>query len=266
MPGTCRIEPLPPIMVGDYATVPMRICYPDPAFHVYNPGDPGLIAPGTPSDYYYADLSYPDALSWDLDGDGYLGEYSQDSPDFLADVAVGRIPVNFNLYGDPAVDVAGAVVDVADRGAPGPGSHVVSTLPSPFASSVTLRLRLTTAEPVRITVHDVRGRLVATLADRTCEAGQFAVTWDGTNGRGEQAASDLYFVAVRAGGEQVVRKIVLLEVRDGPRPAFPEAPPGVGTLMPRAVAKHILLARPAPSVYDPLHFSPAWWSARVPVG
>jgi hypothetical protein len=82
------------LLVGDYATVPMRICYPDPDFHVYNPGNPGLVAPGTPTDYYYADLSYPDATSWDLDGDGYPGEYGQDLPDFLPEVAVGRIPID----------------------------------------------------------------------------------------------------------------------------------------------------------------------------
>jgi hypothetical protein len=82
------------LMVGDYATVPMRICYPDPTYHVYDPSDPGLVAPGTPNDHYYADLSYTDAASWDSDGDGYHGEYGEDDPDFLAEVSVGRIPVN----------------------------------------------------------------------------------------------------------------------------------------------------------------------------
>jgi hypothetical protein len=82
------------LVVGDYATVPMRICYPDPDFHLYDPSDPGLVAPGTPTDYYYADLSFADATSWDSDGDGYHGEYGDDSPDFQAEVAVGRIPVN----------------------------------------------------------------------------------------------------------------------------------------------------------------------------
>ena len=82
------------LLVGDYATVPMRICYPDSSFHVYNPTDPGLIMPGTPTDHYYADLSYLDEESWDLDGDGYHGEYNQDLPDFLPEVYVGRIPVN----------------------------------------------------------------------------------------------------------------------------------------------------------------------------
>ena len=82
------------LLVGNYETVPMRICYPDPDFHVYDPSDPGLVAPGTPTDYYYADLSLPDAASWDLDGDGFRGEYGQDLPDFLPEISVGRIPVD----------------------------------------------------------------------------------------------------------------------------------------------------------------------------
>lgn len=84
------------LLVGNYLSVPMRVCYPDPAFHVYNPDDPGLVAPGTPTDAYYADLSLPDSLSWDADGDGFPGEHGEDAPDFLAEVAVGRVPVNNN--------------------------------------------------------------------------------------------------------------------------------------------------------------------------
>ena len=84
------------LLVGSYLAVPMRICYPDPTFHVYNPDDPGLVAPGTPTDHYYADLSFADSLSWDSDGDGFFGEHIDDSPDFLAEIAVGRIPVNNN--------------------------------------------------------------------------------------------------------------------------------------------------------------------------
>jgi len=90
--GTWGIEYV--LLVGDYATVPMRICYPNPNFHVYNPNNPGLIGPGTPTDSYYADLSFPDAVSWDSDGDGFPGEFGDDAPDFLAEVSVGRIPVN----------------------------------------------------------------------------------------------------------------------------------------------------------------------------
>ncbi len=82
------------LLIGDYATIPMRYCYPDPANHTNQAGIPNATSGENPTDYYYADLSDPDDVSWDLDGDGYYGEYGHDNPDFLAEVYVGRIPTN----------------------------------------------------------------------------------------------------------------------------------------------------------------------------
>jgi hypothetical protein len=82
------------LLVGDYATIPMRYCFPDSSNHSYYPHDPYTYGGEVPTDYYYADLSASDAASWDSDGDGFRGEYGQDSPDFLAEVYVGRIPTN----------------------------------------------------------------------------------------------------------------------------------------------------------------------------
>jgi predicted outer membrane repeat protein len=67
------------------AGVPMKLTY------------PALNHP-TPTDYYYADLTG----NWDLDGDGYTGEYADDfdpgGVDRYAELIVGRIP----YYGDIA--------------------------------------------------------------------------------------------------------------------------------------------------------------------
>jgi hypothetical protein len=84
------------LLVGNYVAVPMRYCYPDSSNHTNGAGDPSAWpwSGDVPTDYYYADLSDPDAASWDSDDDGFCGEYGQDSPDFLADVYVGRIPTS----------------------------------------------------------------------------------------------------------------------------------------------------------------------------
>ena len=82
------------LLIGDCETIPMRYCYPNPTNHTNQAGTPNATSGENPTDYYYADLSDPDDVSWDLDGDGYYGEYGQDSPDFLAEVYVGRIPIN----------------------------------------------------------------------------------------------------------------------------------------------------------------------------
>ena len=82
------------LIVGDLSAVPMRYCYADPDNHTYNAGVPNATSGEVPTDFYYADLSDTDANSWDLDGDGYPGEWSHDSPDFLPEVFVGRIPTS----------------------------------------------------------------------------------------------------------------------------------------------------------------------------
>jgi hypothetical protein len=82
------------LIVGDYATIPMRYCFPDPNDHNFDVDDPYTYPGEVPTDYYYADLSLADDISWDSDGDNYYGEYGDDTPDFLADIYVGRIPTS----------------------------------------------------------------------------------------------------------------------------------------------------------------------------
>jgi hypothetical protein len=74
------------LLIGDYTTVPMRYCSPNPD-NLY-----GKV----PTDIYYADLSYPDSESWNSNDDNFYGVYTQDNPDFLAEIYVGRIPTSDN--------------------------------------------------------------------------------------------------------------------------------------------------------------------------
>jgi len=86
------------LLVGDpridSSGVPMKKTYAQGKN--YNPSDwPKYV----PTDYYYADLTG----NWDLDGDGYYGEYDDDNGpggvDFMVEVYVGRIPVYPEISG-----------------------------------------------------------------------------------------------------------------------------------------------------------------------
>jgi len=92
------------LLVGNSVTIPMRYCFPNQWNHTNNWPDPGNPGGAVPTDTYYADLSFDDATSWDLDGDGYHGEYTQDLPDFMAEVIVGRIPHDYNDWITYALD------------------------------------------------------------------------------------------------------------------------------------------------------------------
>jgi len=69
-----------------YGDVPMMMCWPRHGAGSYEE---------SPTDYFYADLTG----DWDTDGDGYYGEYGNDTGvDFTPEVYVGRIPVYNNDY------------------------------------------------------------------------------------------------------------------------------------------------------------------------
>ena len=61
-----------------------------------------------------------------------------------------------------------------------------------------------------MTVYDVAGRRVATLAAGHHRAATHRITWDGRDGRGRATAAGIYFVRLVAGDASITRKIILL--------------------------------------------------------
>jgi len=63
---------------------------------------------------------------------------------------------------------------------------------------------------VRLTIYDVSGARVRGLADRPMAAGDYRLTWDGTDDRGHPLASGAYFYRLEAGREVEAKKLILL--------------------------------------------------------
>jgi len=87
--------------------------------------------------------------------------------------------------------------------------HAVA--PNPFNPRMTVTFDLARAERVKITVHDLRGRCVATLVDAQAVAGRQAVTWTGVDERGDPLASGTYLV--RLATPSAVRSVKAVLVR-----------------------------------------------------
>jgi hypothetical protein len=83
--------------------------------------------------------------------------------------------------------------------------------PNPFNPSTTIRFELPAAGHVRLTIHDARGRRVATLLDGERAAGSQAVVWRGRDGDGRRVASGTYLAQVRTDSGREVRKLTLVQ-------------------------------------------------------
>jgi hypothetical protein len=82
---------------------------------------------------------------------------------------------------------------------------LVQPRPNPFSSETSLEFVLAGREPVRLSIYDVRGRIVAKLAEGEFGPGSHTVTWAG----GDTQASGIYFAEVRTPSGRSLRRIVL---------------------------------------------------------
>ena len=63
-----------------------------------------------------------------------------------------------------------------------------------------------------VRLYDLRGRLVATLAEgKVLKAGPHNVRWNGTDAAGTRVRSGIYFVQLRLGNEVATGKLVVAE-------------------------------------------------------
>jgi hypothetical protein len=83
--------------------------------------------------------------------------------------------------------------------------------PNPFNPSTTIGFVLPEKTRVSLSIFDVRGGLVKTLADGPMERGLKQVVWDGTNRSGEPAGSGIYFYRLKAGKITTTRKMLLVK-------------------------------------------------------
>jgi hypothetical protein len=83
--------------------------------------------------------------------------------------------------------------------------------PNPFSSETTVRFALPNAGPVSLQVFDVSGRKVATLVDRTLDAGPHSVSWNGRDDSGSAVATGVYLVRLQSNGETVTGEMVRMK-------------------------------------------------------
>jgi len=89
--------------------------------------------------------------------------------------------------------------------------------PNPFNPTTTVRYTLPTASAVTLTVYNMLGQKVATLADEVQGAGTFEAVWDGRSAAGSAVASGVYMLRIDArptdgkAGFNAVRKMVLMK-------------------------------------------------------
>jgi len=80
--------------------------------------------------------------------------------------------------------------------------------PNPFSTFTEISIELKEPAHVELTVFDIKGRRLRTLYAGYLTAGAHSYIWNSKKESGKQLASGIYLVKLRAGKEEVIRKVV----------------------------------------------------------
>ncbi len=96
-----------------------------------------------------------------------------------------------------------------DLGLPPPHARLLGVAPNPFNPGTTIRFTVPSPQRVRIAVHDLAGRRLATLADADYAVGDHSARWDGAADDGRALPSGVYLVRLES-ERQVQSQVVSL--------------------------------------------------------
>ena len=140
---------------------------------------------------------------------------------FTDDVEYGGNTSGDPIYGGPGAYVKVAAIDVTWE----PQTHITGNkdivglkssmlsqnYPNPFNPSTTISFDLPQTGKVNLSVYNIKGQLVRTIANDTFTQGRHEVKWLGTDNNNNPVASGVYFYKIEANGQQEIKKMVMLK-------------------------------------------------------
>jgi hypothetical protein len=120
---------------------------------------------------------------------------------------------NAGLFVNPVVSTdmtvgIGVPVGVGPGGAP--GKLQLRIAPNPAQGRAVFTIESERAGPQRLSIYDVRGRVVWRLEDSVSTAGRRTVAWDGRDTAGNEVPAGVYLVTLEVAGRSVSSRVSLL--------------------------------------------------------
>lgn len=89
-------------------------------------------------------------------------------------------------------------------------TELLAPTPNPFNPMATLRFSLERACRIDLSVYNLRGRKVSTLAEGPYSAGSHVVVWSGRDDDDRSTASGLYLARLKADGRELTQRMLLV--------------------------------------------------------
>lgn len=142
-------------------------------------------------------------------GNNHVANIDDSSPTSTIHTQFGSINTNFYSAWDFDQGGVSAIDDESGIVIRNPNLH--ANYPNPFNPTTTLTFELPKQMKVKLVIYDVLGREVNTLVNGDQKAGVHSVIWNGTNKRGYQVSSGIYFYRMTTDNYSRTLKMVLMK-------------------------------------------------------
>lgn len=89
--------------------------------------------------------------------------------------------------------------------------ELYNNYPNPFNPTTTIRFNLKERSDINLTIYNSIGQRVRALTSGSFEAGTHSFVWDGKNDNGELQASGVYYYNIKAGLQELTKKMIMLK-------------------------------------------------------
>ncbi|MCF7921050.1 MAG: tandem-95 repeat protein [Candidatus Cloacimonetes bacterium] len=121
---------------------------------------------------------------------------------FLADSKIGDpfdpVVFTFNLTAEDENDIVTV-------------NCLAQNYPNPFNPVTTISFSLAQNDNVEVSVYNLRGEIVKVLVRELRDAGSYSVIWDGSDNKGNDVASGVYFYSIKTSTFAASRKMVMIK-------------------------------------------------------
>jgi flagellar hook assembly protein FlgD len=83
--------------------------------------------------------------------------------------------------------------------------------PNPFNPSTTIRFSLPIATEGSLSIYNLKGQRIKTLAEGILAKGDHEVVWNGKDEHGEHVASGVYLYRIQAGAQSISKQMLLMK-------------------------------------------------------
>ena len=131
----------------------------------------------------------------------------------------------FDIEGNPRPNPFGSIPDIGAYenllGEPQAGIYndqlslnnfKLSNYPNPFNPSTTINFSIQTYAEVELSIYNIKGQKIKTLAHNEFTEGSHSILWEGKNNSGDTVSSGIYYYELKVNGKiQAVKKCLLLK-------------------------------------------------------